>query len=109
MQFLKTLLIVLVVGLAVAFAINNWTTVPLSLWGGLVADVNLPLLMLICFLAGLVPMWLAWLTTRWRLRNRLATTERTVADLRQATAAAAPPPSSPAIEEDAPPPPGALL
>ncbi|UIJ43963.1 LapA family protein [Sphingomonas cannabina] len=107
MQFLKTLLIVLMVGLGVAFAINNWTTVPLALWGGLVADVNLPLLMLVCFLAGLVPMWLAWLTTRWRLRNRLATTERTVADLRQATAT--PPPPPPVAEESASPLPGTLL
>jgi putative membrane protein len=95
MQFLKTLLIVLTVGLAVAFAINNWTTVPVMLWGGLIADVNLPLLMLVCFLAGLLPMWLAWVTTRWRLRNRLATTERTVADLR--TANAPPPVETPAI------------
>lgn len=82
MQFLKTLLIVLIVGLAVAFAINNWTTVPLLLWGGLIADVNLPLLMLLCFLAGALPMWIAWFATRWRLRNRLATTERAVQDLR---------------------------
>ncbi|HWK34949.1 LapA family protein [Sphingomonas sp.] len=93
MQFLKTLLIVLIAGLAVAFAINNWTTVPVALWGGLIADVNLPLLMAVCFLIGLVPMWLTWLTTRWRLRNRLATTERTVADLRQVTATPAPPPT----------------
>lgn len=100
MQFLKTLLIVLTVGLAVAFAINNWTTVPIALWGGLVADVNLPLLMLLCFLAGLLPMWLAWVTTRWRLRNRLATSERAVQDLRAVTAPSAPLVADPPVEAE---------
>jgi hypothetical protein len=99
MQFLKTLLIVLTVGLAVAFAINNWNTVPVLLWGGLIADVNLPLLMVVCFLAGLLPMWLTWITSRWRLRNRLATTERAIADLRSVVSPPAPPPPPP------PPPP----
>jgi lipopolysaccharide assembly protein A len=93
MQFLKTLLLVLAAGLAVAFAINNWTSVPVALWGGLIADINLPLLMLLCFLAGLLPTWAALATTRWRLRNRLATTERAVNDLRAAVAP--PPPPAP--------------
>ena len=39
---------------------------------------------------GLLPMWLAWTTTRWRLRNRLATTERAVADLRTVVATPTP-------------------
>lgn len=96
MQFLKTLLLVLVAGLAVAFAINNWTTVPIVLWGGLIADVNLPLLMLLCVAAGALPTWLILLTTRWRLNNRLATTERAVADLR--SIASPPPPPSPVAD-----------
>ena len=86
MQFLKMLLVALTVGLAVAFAINNWTIVSLQLWGGLIADVNLPLLLLVMFLAGLVPMWVGYQAMRWRLRQRLATCERTIADLRALTA-----------------------
>ena len=89
MQFLKTLLIVLVAGLAVAFAFNNWMAVPIRLWGGLVAEVNLPLLMVACFLIGVIPTWLWNRAIRWRLSQRLSVSERTVADLR---AAAAPPP-----------------
>jgi len=90
MQFLKMLLLALTVGFAVAFAINNWTVVSLQLWGGLIADVNLPLLVLAAFLLGLVPMWVTYRATRWRLRQRLATCERTVADLRTAAAATVP-------------------
>jgi hypothetical protein len=91
MQFLKTLLVALTVGLAVAFAINNWTPVSIQLWGGLIADVNLPFLLLVVFLAGLLPMWAAYRLTGWRARQRDAANERVIADLR---AAAATPPSA---------------
>ena len=97
MQFLKTLLIVLAVGVAVAFAFNNWTSVDVRLWGGLIVDINLPLLMLACFLAGLIPTWLWQRALRWRAQQRLAANERTLADLRAAVAATAPPPPATAI------------
>ena len=91
MQFLRTLLIVFTVGVAVAFAIHNWTTVPIALWGGLVADINLPLLMVLCFLGGLLPTWIWHQAVRWRLRQRLASSDRAVNDLR--AIAATPPPA----------------
>jgi putative membrane protein len=104
MQFLKTLLIVFTVAIAVAFSINNWTTVPIRLGGGLIADVNLPLLTLVCFLAGLIPAWLTLQAVKWRLRNRLASTERAVENLRAAVAPApAPPVAEPTPTADAPP------
>jgi putative membrane protein len=92
MQFLKTLLIVFTVGLAVAFAFNNWTPVDIRLWGGLLVDINKPLLLLLCFLAGLLPTWAWYKTANWRLRQRLAASERTVADLRAAVALPTPAP-----------------
>lgn len=98
MQFLKTLLIVFTVGLAVAFAFNNWTSVDIRLWGGLLVDINKPLLLLLCFLAGFLPTWLWQKASIWRLRQRLAASERTVADLRVAVGATAP---APAITADA--------
>ena len=105
MQFLKTLLVALTVGLAVAFAINNWAPVSLRLWGDLIADVNLPFLLLVTFLAGLLPMWVAYRATLWRMRQRTAANERIIADLRAAAVAAAPSPVTPANHEttDAPP------
>lgn len=102
MQFLRTLFWVLLAGVAVAFAFNNWTTVPLRLWGGLIADVNLPLLLVAAFLGGFMPMYLAMQATRWRWRQRVSGLERTIADLTrpapplppaQPTSATAPPPS----------------
>ncbi|MBD8677199.1 lipopolysaccharide assembly protein LapA domain-containing protein [Sphingomonas sp. CFBP 13720] len=84
MQFLKTLFWALLVGVIVAFALNNMTMVPLKLWGTLYADVNLPLLLLLTFLAGFVPTFVAHRLTRWRLRQRLSSSERMLADLHRA-------------------------
>ena len=92
MQFLKILFWCLLAFVAAVFTIANWKTVQINLWGGLIAEVNLPLLLLVTFLVGLLPTMVYYQTMRWRLRNRLATVERTVNDLRSAIA---PAPSEP--------------
>ncbi len=84
MQFLKALFWFLILGLAAAFAVTNWHPVEIQLWSGLVADVNLPFLLLVMFLAGFLPMLLLFHTVRWRSRQRIAMLERTVEDLRPA-------------------------
>jgi hypothetical protein len=48
----------------------------------LLAEVNLPFLMLLTFLAGWLPTWLYFRTQRWRLAQRLNTAERVIADLK---------------------------
>ncbi|MFS0770790.1 hypothetical protein [Sphingomonas sp. 1P08PE] len=88
MQFLKILFWCLLAFLAAVFTIGNWVAVPVRLPGGLIADVNLPFLLLMTFLAGLLPT-LGWHTAkRWRLRQRLATCERVLAETRAAQTAA---------------------
>jgi putative membrane protein len=82
MQFLKILFWCLLAFVAAIFTIGNWTTVPIHLWAGLIADVNLPLLLFVTFLAGLVPTMIYYSTIRWRLRNQLSTSERAMSDLR---------------------------
>ncbi len=99
MQFLKTLFWVLLAIVIAVFAVGNWTTVPVKLWSGLIAEINLPLLLLLSFLAGLLPTWLFHKAMYWRLRQRLHSSERSIADLRSAAIAAAPP-------RDTPQPPG---
>lgn len=84
MQFLKTLLWCLLAFVAAIFTRGNWTWVPINLWGGLVAEVNLPFMLLATFLLGLIPTWLYFRAQRWRLTQRLATSERIIADLRPA-------------------------
>ncbi|RDE05088.1 lipopolysaccharide assembly protein LapA domain-containing protein [Sphingomonas aracearum] len=82
MQFLKILFWCLLTFLAALFTYGNWTTVPIRLWGGLIAEINLPLLLFLLFLCGFLPMWLYHHTVRWRLRQRLASAQRAVNDLR---------------------------
>lgn len=95
MQFLKYLFWCLLAFLAAIFAFGNWTSVEVHLWGGLIALVNLPFLLLVTFLLGLVPTLLYHWTVRYRLRQRLLTTERTVESLRVAAAPPPPPPAEP--------------
>ena len=82
MQFLKILFWCLLAFVAAIFTIGNWNNVQIHLWGGLIAEVNLPLLLLVTFLAGMIPTMLYFGTIRWRLRNRLSTSERAISDLR---------------------------
>ncbi|HEX4693437.1 hypothetical protein [Sphingomonas sp.] len=112
MQFLKILLWCLLAFVAAIFTFGNWTWVSINLWGGLVAEVNLPFLMLLMFLAGLVPTWLYFRTQRWRLAQRLSTAERIIADLKPTpnVAVVDPPiasaaPAAPVIPVTPPPPP----
>jgi uncharacterized integral membrane protein len=79
MQFLKTLFWVLIAVIVVLFASRNWTNVTINLWGNLLADINLPLLLLIAFLLGLLPTWLIMRARLWASKRRVEALERTQA------------------------------
>ena len=79
MQFLKTLFWVVLAILAVLFADANWRMVEVKLWGGLVADVKLPILLFAFFLVGFLPTMLIYRTRIWALRRRLEAAERNAA------------------------------
>lgn len=95
MRFLKILFWILIGGLAAAFVIyNEAERVEIALWGNLVADVSLPILLVLVFLLGLIPMLIAYHTLRWRMRMRVNSLERTIGELRQSQE---PPPPPPAV------------
>lgn len=91
MQFLRYLFWCLLAFLAAVFSFGNWYSVEVHLWGGLIALVNLPFLLLVTFLVGFLPMLAYHLTVRYRLRQRLATSERVVESLRAVIAPTEPP------------------
>ena len=70
MRFLMIMFWVVVAALIILFAADNWRDVTIDLWSDLQADVKLPVLLLLAFLLGFVPTWLAFRTKLWRLRNR---------------------------------------
>ena len=80
MQFLRTVFWVVLAVVGVIFATANWTPVTLNLWSGKVLDTRLPVLMLVTFLLGLVPMMIIHRTTRWRRRRRLDNANRALTE-----------------------------
>lgn len=83
MRFLKVLFWLLLGGLVAGFVIYNGDErVNVHLWSGLIADFSLPLLLILVFLAGLLPALLAYHALRWRMRQRITGLERALADIR---------------------------
>jgi uncharacterized integral membrane protein len=78
MQFLKTLFWIALTVVLVLFAKANWNAVTLKLWGGLEADVKLPVLVLFAFLLGFLPTFIIYRARLWTLRRRLEPAERQV-------------------------------
>jgi lipopolysaccharide assembly protein A len=76
MRFLQSLFWCLLAFVAAIFTYGNWRHVEVQLWGGSVADVNLPVMLFAAFMAGLIPAWAWGHAVRWRLRQRLAQAER---------------------------------
>ncbi len=106
MQALKTILLLAVTIVLVAFIAINWETVPVNFWplaegGYLHFEWPVGFIVLLSFLAGLVPMWLIARAAKWRLQRRIATLENTVA----ANSVVKPVATSTQLEAAAPPPP----
>ena len=75
MNFLRTLFWIVVTVAVVVFSVNNWTTVTINLWGGLQADAKLPLLLLIAFLIGFLPLYIWHRAHRGQAATRVAALE----------------------------------
>ena len=73
MQFLKTLFWVILAVELVLFAHANWNMVTIRLWGGLEADVKLPVMVIGAFLAGFLPTLILYRTRIWSLKRRIET------------------------------------
>ncbi len=71
MQFLRTVFWVVLAVVAVIFAFNNWEIVSVHLWGDLILDSPLPVLLLLAFLIGLLPALVLHRATSWNLRRKL--------------------------------------
>lgn len=95
MQFLKTLFWVALAILLVLFASANWTAVTIKLWGGLEADVKLPILVLASFLLGFLPMLGLHFARVWTLRRRMEARERQNASMHDVPAPGVPLAASP--------------
>ena len=75
MRMLRTIFWVLVIAVLAAFTAANWQPVEVRIWEGLLLETRLPALVIVAFLLGLVPTWLVYRATRWRLLRRIANLE----------------------------------
>lgn len=71
MQFLKTLFWVALAIILVLFGSVNWHSVTVNLWGGLAADIKLPVLILLAFLVGFLPTFILYRARIWSMKRRL--------------------------------------
>ena len=92
MQFLRTLLWVVIAAFVAIIASQNWRDVTLDLWGDLQADIKIPVLLIFTFLLGFLPTWLVMRGKLWRLKRRIAQDE-------VKSVPAAPAPSPPPAED----------
>ena len=76
MQFLKTLLWVVVAVFVAILASRNWHDVTMNLWGDIQVDIKLPILIGLVFLLGWLPTYLIHRARLWRVRSRLDSFER---------------------------------
>ncbi|MGK6324160.1 hypothetical protein ACMGDM_13915 [Sphingomonas sp. DT-51] len=109
MQFLKLLFWCLMAFVAAVFTFGNWTNISIQLFGGLVAEVNLPLLLLATFLLGFLPTLVYQHWIRFRLRQRLAAAERALETERALAAARFGETGAASTTEPLPPPPPAAV
>lgn len=90
MQFLKTAFwVILAVAIALFCKANN-RPVDIKIWGDIVWETRIWFPVVIGFLLGALPIWIIGRARIWRLRRRLDSAERALANI---AATNAPPPS----------------
>lgn len=79
MKVLRTVIWVLVGVALLLFSIANWKPVEVRIWEDLLLETRLPALVVGAFLLGVLPIWLIYRTTRWRMARRIASLEASLA------------------------------
>ncbi len=78
MKILRTILWVLAALGFLIFAIYNWKPVELTLWQNLVMETKLPVLALLAFALGFVPLWAYYQSVKWGLNRRIRALENSL-------------------------------
>lgn len=78
MKILRTIVWVLGALGFLIFAIYNWQPVELRLWQNLVLETKVPVLALLAFIVGFLPMWAVHRSVVWGLTRRVRTLENSL-------------------------------
>lgn len=82
MQFLRTVFWVVLAVIGVIFSFNNWQIVSIKLWGDIIVDTPLPILLFVVFMLGLLPTLILHRATRWNLNRKLEVANRNLNETR---------------------------
>jgi len=77
-KILRTIIWVLAMIGYLVFAIYNWKPVEVALWQNLVLETKVPVLALLAFALGFVPLWTYHLSVKWGLNRRVRTLENSL-------------------------------
>jgi lipopolysaccharide assembly protein A len=97
-KILRTIIWVLIAIGFLIFAIYNWRPVELTLWQNVVLETKVPVLALLAFVAGFLPMWAYHRSIAWGLNRRVRALETSLKNT--ATARSAEP--APVVVADSP-------
>lgn len=75
MKILRTIVLVLIAVGFLIFAVYNWQPVELRLWQNLVLETKVPVLALLAFAAGFLPMWAVHRSVTWSMSRRIRALE----------------------------------
>ena len=76
MHIVRTILWVLILAGLLVFSWANWNPgISVRIWSNLVVDTRLPAIVVLSFLAGLLPMWLYHRGVVWSLTRRIKALE----------------------------------
>jgi uncharacterized integral membrane protein len=78
MKIIRTAIWILILFGLLMFSVYNWDPVEVHLWDNLVLETKVPLLVIMAFLLGLVPMWLYHRGAQWSLNRRISSLENAV-------------------------------
>lgn len=78
MKILRTILWVLAAFAFLIFAIYNWIPAELTLWQNLVLETKLPVLVLVAFALGFLPLWAYHRSVTWGMSRRIRTLENSL-------------------------------
>lgn len=78
MNTLRTIIWVLAALGFIVFAAYNWQPVELRLWQNLVLETKVPVLALLAFAAGFLPMWAVHRSVMWSQNRRIRALENSL-------------------------------
>ncbi|BDW82912.1 hypothetical protein MACH24_23500 [Erythrobacter sp. Dej080120_24] len=94
MQIIRTIVWVLILFGIMTFSFFNWDTVEVNLWENLVLETKVPVLVIVAFLLGIVPMWLYHRSVKWSLGRRIRSLEASIKSTALAHRAETPAPTA---------------